>query len=238
MGSVGGNVAVLPKDTSYNSERSQDFYNETGIRLDDRVADAIEGDILQSVLKHVGDMSGEYKDLMQNLGSITLGGRVNSLASTNGERLTLNNAFFGDKNTLRLVYEESVRQGFHPAGTSWEHIVDHEMGHIATKGIMMMVHNGDRQAVQRDWASNSNTSTAGQIVTTAIKQIQDNYRDYGFTKRPTVGELKRDISGYATKNHHETIAEAWADRAANKDNAKPLSREIYRIMMSYGRQRG
>lgn len=240
MGAIGNNVAVLPKDTVGNAELGEQFYNETGIRLGNRMTEALDTTVFASTVEHVRNLvdNPTIRDLVQQLGTIELGGRSNALAATNGTTLKINNAFMGDHQTLDIVYQESVRTGYHPEGTTWENIVDHEMGHVITMGILQRVHGGNAAAARADWNDSSNRSTMGSIVNQAVKQIRDNYQQYGYSSRPSVSELKRDISGYATKNHHETIAEAFADRSANGNKAKPLSREIYKILMSYGRERG
>lgn len=42
--------------------------------------------------------------------------------------------------------------------------------------------------------------------------------------------VKREISGYATKNHSELVAEVFTDVLMNGDDASPLSREIFAML--------
>lgn len=233
MGASGKPLAATPSDTSGNVQLTNDFEYKTKIDVSKDIMKKTDTQTLKSILDHVSGMVDKYPDLLKSLKSIDVRGRVNTLASTNGILLGINTAYFGDPNTVSLVYDASVDSGYHPKGTTWENIVDHEMGHVATYGVITKIHNGNQAAIAKDWADGSINSTASKIVHQAMDEVRNNYQAHGYAQKPTYAQLRKELSGYATKNWHETIAEAWADYHANGDNARAISKRIYMAMLNY-----
>ena len=102
--------------------------------------------------------------------------------------------------------------------------------HEAAHGVEWALIQANRKYVtdgQRVSAWN-NCSEATNIVRVACDNLKRT--PYGAGKSST--ELIRSISTYAMENDSETMAEAFADVYANKENAKPLSKEITRLTKS------
>ncbi len=144
--------------------------------------------------------------------------------------LFLNTKYYGDPKYTAEEYERCVKTGFHPQGTTWEHIVDHEAGHAYEKIV--------NEAYMRK--SNITTSSPQyydylfkfngikEIIKKAVGNVgREMRKETG--SAPTVRELKGSISQYALKDHHETFAEAVADYSANGKKANKLSIEIVRL---------
>lgn len=228
LGSVGlgSNVMATPTDTSKNAEYTNQFLAETGVDVSSTIVTKVDGEILKNtydVMTQQMLLYPEYTSQMKNIQDLA---NNRAFAATNGSDMRTNIGYFGNINTLEAMYNYDVSNGFHPAGTTWRDIVTHEMGHVVTRGIInkMFDNDADRNAA---WHSGE---VSRDILRNAVKEVQDNYKAYGFKTKPTSPQLRSDISKYATHNADESIAEAWADYHANGNNSKALSRAIYNEM--------
>ena len=77
-------------------------------------------------------------------------------------------------------------------------------------------------------ASNAwNTSKlSGKVISEACKDAKKTPAGKGLKNT----DLIRGVSGYATKNRSETLAECVADYTANGTSAKPLSVAVWKIL--------
>ena len=235
MGSVGaevsgGGLALLPTDTSQNVELTRQFTFDTGITVPLKIVMSTDGETLQATYDSIREMKRQYPDLMQGLKSIGDYTDNTSFAATNGMELKINTAYFGNTQGLDTLYQSTVSSGFHPAGTTWKDINTHELGHVALRGIAPKMYS-DPAELKRRW---NNGTLPARIVHEAYAEIQSAPTSYGFrNKIPSESELRAAVSRYATKNFHETVAEAWTDYHANKGSSKALSRAIYAVMNRY-----
>ena len=128
------------------------------------------------------------------------------------------------------LYQSTVASGFHPAGTTWRDIDNHELGHVAMHAVGQKMYT-DPKEFKRRW---NNGTLPARVVHEAYQEILSAPNSYGFRgKVPTEAKLREAVSRYATKNYHETIAEAWTDYHANKNASKALSRAIMTVMERY-----
>ena len=150
-----------------------------------------------STLNHIG--GGEH--------------RSNAYASAKlyGGDINVNPAMFKSLASVSAQYQQDVRYGFHPSGTNWTHIISHELGHKLVAAL-------DKTTNSPILSWNNNT-TATSIVREAVKNLKRSGQ-YGNTK---TDQFVRQVSQYAMKNRHETVAESVADYMANGNSAKPLS---------------
>ena len=132
----------------------------------------------------------------------------------------LNRKYFANEN-LERSYANDVKAGFHPKGTSAIDIVAHEYGHVAHDTIIGKYKNGDTLFGQTVKGNN----VPNIIVETAANNLN---KQTGSNKN--AGQYASMISRYANYNPSEMIAEAFADYNANKNKARPISREIIRLM--------
>lgn len=134
--------------------------------------------------------------------------------------------YFKDADRLNRSYDRDVKTGFHPAGTTAADIMRHEMGHLLERAIIEKA-GGDILDAIDNWSS---AKRAGDIIDAAYKAIKGNPENKGKTKN----QLRREVSGYAmdsskgATNRHETFAECIADYSKNGENAKPLSKEVWK----------
>ena len=235
MGSVGtevsgGGLALLPSDTSQNVELTRQFEFDTGLNVDRKLIMSTDGETLKDLYDTVRDMKRQYPEWMSGLQRLTDYTNNDSFAATDGRTLRVNTAYFGNTQGLDTLYASTVSSGFHPAGTTWKDIDVHELGHVAVHSVGQKMYT-DPKEFQRRW---NNGTLPARIVHEAYQEIQSAPNSYGFRNRiPSEAELRSAISRYATKNFHETIAEAWTDYHANKNGSKALSRAIMEVMNRY-----
>lgn len=235
MGSVGtevsgGGVALLPSDTSQNVELTRQFELDTGVSVPRKIIMSTDGETLKEVFDTIRDFKNQYPEWMGSLKSIDDYTDNNSFAATNGTVLKVNTAYYGNTQGLDTLYQSTVASGFHPAGTTWRDIDNHELGHVAMHAVGQKMY-PDANEFKRRW---NNGTLPARLVHEAYQEIQSAPNSYGFRGRvPSESELRGAISRYATKNFHETIAEAWTDYHANKNASKALSRAIMAVMDRY-----
>lgn len=125
-----------------------------------------------------------------------------------------------DTEKAKQTYERDVYFKFHPQGTTSNNIVTHEGGHILEKALVDKAYANDPYGRQ---AALLGRTEAKRIVKNAVNEVKRTPEGKG----SKTNSLIEQISGYATKNRSETLAEAVADYRANGAKAKPLSRAIW-----------
>lgn len=143
--------------------------------------------------------------------------------------LAINPKLFNDD--LFKSYASDVDSHWHPDNTTSDSIIVHEIGHRLDWLMHEKEHGtgawGHYDAIV-DW---NGRKLAKSVVLDAIANAK---KATGQTGK--ISEWMSSISNYAAskKNgsyqYHETIAEGIADYVSNKDNAKPLSKEIWKIV--------
>ena len=130
---------------------------------------------------------------------------------------------------LSYTYDKSTHGGFHPAGTNKDHIASHEAGHILERALIdkyiLSQGNGYYTRLEASQAWNK-SKLSGKVVSEACRAAKKTPGGKGLTN----ADLIRGVSGYATKNRSETLAECVADYTANGSNAKPLSVAVWNIL--------
>ena len=169
---------------------------------------------------------------LRRIGIDNLGPRTYANASRFTGESYMGTAILGKgREYAERKYAEDVAAGFHPAGTNLYSTMSHEMGHIMEGALYeLKFQRGDYGPVGSGISYHeinraiSARAEAKDVIHKAYYSIPKAQR----TGTPT--EMRREISGYAMKNHSETIAEAIADYSANGNNAKPLSVAIWQEM--------
>lgn len=135
------------------------------------------------------------------------------MAFYGSERIGVNERYFDSKKCDKFM-DEAIESGWHPSRgnkTGIEALTAHEAGHMvndaAAKKMNMSLHDAAHHIVNEANASYGRHSKA---------------RD--FASR---------ISGYATFNRAETIAEAFADVYCNGSNAKSESIAVVNVLNKY-----
>ena len=140
-----------------------------------------------------------------------------------GDTLLFNPEYFRDKDALSNVCKEMSDSGYWVPNSSPESIGVHEAVHGIEWALIQKNPAYTTEAERiRAW---NNCTEASKIVSEACNNIKKSTN--GRNKSST--QLVSEISTYALDSDSETMAEAFADVYANRDNAKPLSKEIVRI---------
>lgn len=148
-------------------------------------------------------------------------------ASLSG-KITLAGQYFSNDAVLQERYQGDLFGKFHPEGTTGNNVVTHESGHLLEAALVKRANNNmatpyDHIAAVSDW---NNHTFSKKIVSEAAKAAKKTPDGKG--KRNA--QLISDVSGYAKQDRSETLAECVADYRANGANAKPLSREVWKIL--------
>ena len=101
------------------------------------------------------------------------------------------------------------------------------MGHLLERALIEMSHPGvgalDQLYRAQAW---SKCTEATSIISEACKMAKKTEAGKGLVN----SQLKAMVSGYATKNNSECLAECVADYVANGENASILSKEVWKIL--------
>lgn len=169
----------------------------------------------------------QAKDAFTSLRGDDLGKRTLANAGLGGV-ITLGVDGFSNDYRLQERYQLGVFSKFHPEGTTGDNVVTHESGHLLEAALVRRAYNNfktqsDYIAGISDW---NNNTFAKKIVSEAARNAKKTPDGKG--KRNA--QLISDVSRYAEKTRGETLAECVADYRANGANAKPLSREVWKIL--------
>ncbi len=136
--------------------------------------------------------------------------------------LFLNTKWFDDLDDLKAEYARTVRARFHPKGTTWESVIDHEVGH-ALEPIINAAYMARNKIPETNYEYSERYKGIEDIVTQATETVRKR------SLFATGKSVQSGLSRYAARNYHETFAEAVADYTANGPKANALSKEIIRI---------
>ncbi len=140
----------------------------------------------------------------------------NSYAAAGQHELFMSRKLLGNLESLKKMYEEDTRGGFHPNGTTYENIMTHEVGHLITFELARKVGKPFKQFSEE---------VVSKALSRAVAQ-----EGGGWAGPSDYFRLAGAISDYAKKNPGETIAEAYADYRANGANASHLSKQIMKVL--------
>lgn len=231
----------------------QQFEQDTGVKVafDPEDNNLCTKTNLYMVLNTVAEMKQKYPTQLRFLKSIGSFNDPGSLfgiamASANMNNIYINAPVFSKHQPqLQKMYAQSAtgNMNYHPKGTTAKDIITHELGHV-----MFFEHIGrmNRRLTKHDLSDMLEvtmwSSSKGKASGTTSKYIE-NEMNQALTKAlgstPQHGILgyanpkfkhATAISGYATTNYHELMAESVADYIANGDKASPLSQELVKIL--------
>lgn len=172
---------------------------------------------VNQINESVRTMEDDFPGLMSNINSVdaaTLAGDgADSILgfyerNPDGRRMVALNSGYVNPNKMNMVYDASIAEGYHPPRgnrTGTEAVTYHEMGHALSGAIADRMNEQDYNTACRRIVLNAYRSTGGK----------------GGIKTWAGG-----ISGYATTNNQECIAEACADWYCNGSNAKAQSKAV------------
>lgn len=239
QGGSGGAPQEEPEKKGLNhsmksAEVSQYAKDNLGINIQEKVIGKIGRHKMINSLQLVEDVLNELpesvkKDLGVSVGTQSSNGKWYAKMSGGTGTMWFNTNFFNDN--VYKSYQWDVKQKWHPENTTADAIFAHEIGHRLETMAVEKIHGGKNLGMIFDY---NDQITAKKIVKDSIEAVK---KSTG-TKTGSMSTWMNTISGYAAskKNgkyqYHETLAEAVADYAQNKNNAKPLSKEIWSRLKS------
>lgn len=201
------------------------------IDIDDSVK-SLDFDTVKKPITGIESVISDFPEVKDKFSKLVTSKSGIMSCGLDGE-ITYNPSYFKIGNNIDDVIKKQVSSGWWPKNSSLESIGRHEMAH-ALESVLIDLNKSYEYEWQRITAWNRCTE-AKAIVSQACKNIKKTA--YGKGKKNA--QLINSISGYASKNASETMAEAFADVYANKANANPLSIEIRRLTEeTYKRYKG
>lgn len=175
---------------------------------------------VDAINSSVRDMADDFPGLMDDVrevNSAKLGGadKTNTLGFYGNGRVALNENYT-DVGKMNRVYDEAVKSGYHPSRgnkTGTEAVAYHEMGHALTDHVAKKMGAKDLDDGAKKIVDNAYKATGGK----------------GAAKKSWAGK----ISGYATENYAECVAEAIADCYCNGKKASKNSQAIMAELKKY-----
>lgn len=108
--------------------------------------------------------------------------------------IAVNTSHFHDAAKLARSYADDVAKGFHVAGTTYHSIVMHELGHAVDDYLTNTMH------------------VAGKVNSWKYKWVSADMRPKVMKAcGMKVSDVGKEVSDYATKDHHEWFAECFAE---------------------------
>lgn len=174
-------------------------------------------DAINSGVREISDDFPGLMDDVREVNSAKLGGKdkTETLGFYGNGRVALNENYT-DIGKMNRVYDEAVKSGYHPSRgnkTGTEAVALHEMGHALT------------DHVAKKMGAKDIDDGAKKIVDSAYKATGGK----GSAKKSWAGK----ISGYATENYAECVAEAVADCYCNGKKASKNSQAIMAELKKY-----
>lgn len=224
---VGVAKRVGKMKSAVDAKTFQDLKSYMTMNYSVRVTDDLQSSDFQSVKAAAQGIEDIIKEFPQAAGLFhELNGRENrsnayASASFNG-LVQMNPDKYVTRGTVERSYAGDLRTNWHPAGTTADSIPVHEAGHLLDRALIDKRYSSRYEAIM---AWNKNT-VAKSVVSEACKAAKKTADGKGLKNSDLIAQVSR----YATKNRAETLAECVADYHANRERAKPLSREVWRIL--------
>lgn len=166
---------------------------------------------VQPTLEEMAKVIERYPVLKGSISEIAQG--KSGLMSTNySGKISFNPDYYKDVNLVESMYNDAMKDGYFPKGTTWINAGVHELGHLLNAKVIQQKDITDDEKLA-DWRQGI---TATKIVDEAIGKTNMDFKT---------------VSRYADFNKKEGIAEAFSDFWSNKSQASPLSIEIINIIM-------
>ena len=227
-------VPAVPQsaaDTRDLAELSQYMKSTHGVHVDPATFKNQDFENVKQAASAVETIIREFPQAAANFHEIRgedLKNGVMANASFRGV-IRLADYYFKSRNFLMSRYANSEAQGFHPAGSNGDHVATHEAGHVLERALIdkYVLSQGNgylvRLQASDDWRK---CTYAGKVVSEACRMAKKTPEGKGKKN----ADLISGVSGYATRNKSETMAECVADYVANGQRAKPLSIAVWNVL--------
>lgn len=194
-----------------------------GFDIDDSVK-ILDYTTVQQSMTGIEKVINEFPQAKQTLTGIGTSKNGVMCAGYNG-KINFNPAYYADgKPSVATCMVQGNTTGFHPKNTGVLETGSHEMGHLLERTLIeQSVNDGKYPFGAFAW---NDCTESKAIISQACKTVKKTPEGKGLRN----AQLKSQVSGYATKNDSECLAECVADYVANSDGASILSKEVWKML--------
>lgn len=222
MSKVKEKIEKTSNDKRY-ANLSTEWKNDFNIEIDESVKELNYSSVSRA-LKSLRNMLNQYPEINKYVKRISTSEHGAMVFRPNENDISLNPKFFKDLDAYRNLIKEQVERGYWIKGTTIESDMVHESAHVL-EFVFLNRNVSYKNTLQKENAWN-NCNEAEKIVLEAF----NNLRAKGIIKGKKLNDLIKDISGYASINNSEALAEAFSDCFINGNNAHEISKEIKRLV--------
>lgn len=223
----GGIKKIGSLETQNLGDLSRYMRETYGLRMD-RSVSRVDFEVTREMSGGIEAMLAEFPGITASGLRLTgrmPGGSAYAGTTVDGEIL-LHPGVLTSPEAVKRAYERDIRSGYHPEGTKPVNIIIHEMGHqIEAELLRRRMPGKDPQSRARRSDAWRNGTVASEIVSRALDRAAPGWHQNPQLAADQIGRISR----YAASDASETVAEAISDYYSNRRNAKPLSKEIWRI---------
>lgn len=222
MSKVKEKIEKTSNDKRY-ADLSTKWKKDFNIEIDESVKELNYSSVSEA-LRGLRKMINQYPEINKYVKRISTSdnGAMVFRPSENG--ISLNPKFFKDPNAYSKLIKEQVRKGYWIKGTTIESDMVHEAAHVL-EFVLLNRNVNYKNTLQKENAWEE-CNESGKIVLEAFNNLRAN----GIIKGNRLKESLNNISGYASKNNSEALAEAFSDCFINGTQAYELSKEIKRLV--------
>lgn len=222
MSKVKEKIEKTSNDKRY-ANLSTEWKNDFNIEIDESVKELNYSSVSRA-LKSLRNMLNQYPEINKYVKRISTSEHGAMVFRPTENDISLNPKFFKDPDAYRNLIKEQVERGYWIKGTTIESDMVHESAHVL-EFVFLNRNVNYKNTLQKENAWN-NCNEAEKIVLEAF----NNLRAKGIIKGKKLNDLIKDISGYASINNSEALAEAFSDCFINGNNAHEISKEIKRLV--------
>lgn len=222
MSKVKEKIEKTSSDKRY-ADLSTEWKNDFNIEIDESIKELNYSSVSRA-LKSLRNMLNQYPEINKYVKRISTSEHGAMVFRPNENDISLNPKFFKDPDAYRNLIKEQVERGYWIKGTTIESDMVHESAHVL-EFVFLNRNVNYKNTLQKENAWN-NCNEAEKIVLEAF----NNLRAKGIIKGKKLNDLIKDISGYASINNSEALAEAFSDCFINGNNAHEISKEIKRLV--------
>lgn len=222
MSKVKEKIEKTSNDKRY-ADLSTKWKKDFNIEIDDSVKELNYSSVSEA-LRGLREMINQYPEINKYVKRISTSdnGAMVFRPSENG--ISLNPEYFKDPEAYSKLIKDQVRKGYWIKGTTIESDMVHEAAHVL-EFVFLNRNINYKNTLQKENAWEE-CNESGKIVLEAF----NNLRAKGIIKGNRLKESLNNISGYASKNNSEALAEAFSDCFINGTQAYELSKEIKRLV--------
>lgn len=222
MSKVKSKLTEASNDKRY-ADLSTEWKNDFNIEIDESVKELNYSSVSRA-LKSLRNMLNQYPEINKYVKRISTSDNGAMVFRPSKNDISLNPEYFKDPEAYSKLIKEQVRKGYWIKGTTIESDMVHEAAHVL-EFVLLNRNVNYKNTLQKENAWEE-CNESGKIVLEAFNNLRAN----GIIKGNRLKESLNNISGYASKNNSEALAEAFSDCFINGNNAREISKEIKRLV--------